>query len=416
MTDRRTIGVVGAGVVGLCVARYLQRDGHRVTIVDPVPPGENCSFGNAGSFSTSSILPNASIGVLKKVPKWLMDPTGPLALRYSYLPRMVPWLASFIRSASPDWADKCAVALASAYRSGYDDMLGLLQHSGGAGLVDKRGMLYAYESAANRDADRGGFDKRASFGFTMEYLDEGQLREIEPALSARFKAGIFCPDHGMTFDPEAVVKNLAEGFVRDGGNINTSRLTGLRHDGPRIAGIETDSGPLDLDALVVAAGAWSGRIAEMVEDHVLLEAERGYHVTAPNHGTDMKVPVTWSEKKVVMTPMRMGLRLAGTAEFGGLDAPPDPKRTELLRWMMQEMATGVNLEGSTEWMGRRPATSDSLPVIGPSPRVRGMYYAFGHGHLGLTGAAPTGRLIADLVAGRETPAFDPAPFSIERFL
>jgi D-amino-acid dehydrogenase len=414
MTDKKRIVVVGAGVIGLCCARYLQQDGHKVTITDPVPPGENCSFGNAGSFSTSSILPNASIGVLKKVPSWLMDPTGPLALRYSYLPRMVPWLAGFIRSARPEWADKCAVALASAYRSGYEDMLSLLQHSGGTGLVDQRGMLYAYESVANRDADRGGFDKRASHGFTMEYLTEAQLREIEPGLSSRFKAGIFCPDHGMTFDPEAVVKNLAEGFVRDGGEILTAKLTSLRLDGPVIRGINTDAGPLEADALVVAAGAWSGKIAEMVEDAVLLEAERGYHVTAPNHGTSIRVPATWSEKKVVMTPMRMGLRLAGTAEFGGLDAAPDPKRTELLRWMMREMATGVNLEGATEWMGRRPASADSLPIIGPSPRCRGMYYAFGHGHLGLTGAAPTGRMIADLVAGRG-PAFDPEPFSIKRY-
>ena len=235
---------------------------------------------------------------------------------------MVPWLAAFIKSADPAWAAKCATALASAYTSGYEDMLSLLQHSGGTGLLDKRGMIYAYESVAGRDGDRGGFDKRAAHGFTMEYLSGDELHEMEPALSPRFKAAIFCPDHGMTFDPEAVVKNLAEGFVRDGGAIMAASVTGLIHDGPAMVGVETDEGPALFDSVVVAAGAWSAKIAAMVEDHVLLEAERGYHVTAPNHGIEMKAPATWAEKKVVMTPMKMGLRLAGTAEFGGLDAPP----------------------------------------------------------------------------------------------
>lgn len=414
MTERKNIGVIGAGVVGLCCARYLQREGHEVTIIDRVPPGESCSFGNAGSFSVSSILPNASIGILKKVPSWLMDPEGPLSLRYSYLPRMVPWLAAFIKSADPAWAAKCATALASAYTSGYEDMLSLLQHSGGTGLLDKRGMIYAYESVAGRDGDRGGFDKRAAHGFTMEYLTGDELHEMEPSLSPRFKAAIFCPDHGMTFDPEAVVKNLAEGFVRDGGGIKAASVTGLIHDGPAIVGVETDEGPVSFDSVIVAAGAWSAKIAAMVEDHVLLEAERGYHVTAPNHGIEMKAPATWAEKKVVMTPMKMGLRLAGTAEFGGLDAPPSPKRSQLLSQFMEQMTPGVDMTGTTEWMGRRPASPDSLPIIGPSPRARGLFYAFGHGHLGLTGAAPTGRVIADLIAGRQ-PFFDTEPFSIKRF-
>jgi D-amino-acid dehydrogenase len=248
----------------------------------------------------------------------------------------------------------------------------------------------------------------------VDELDRSQIRQIEPALAPIFARAAHIPEHGHTLDPWRLVQRLAEGFQRDGGTVlrREVRDAEVGPDGP--TRLHTDQGDMEVGTLVIAAGAWSARLAARFGDRVPLESHRGYHVTVADPGVEPRMPVMWAERKFMMTPMQPGLRFAGTVEFAGLEAPPDYRRARVLLEQGKEVFPDLNAGRTTEWMGHRPCLPDSLPVIGRSRRFRNVLYAFGHGHTGLSGAPTTGRAIADLVAGRP-PALDVTPFRVDRF-
>jgi D-amino-acid dehydrogenase len=414
----KRVGVIGAGMVGICAASYLQRDGHSVFLVDPGTPGEGASFGNAGAFNASSVTPMAMPGIIKKVPGWLADPLGPLSLRWSYLPAILPYLWRFVRAGTEKKVHVQARALRPLVGATLSALEPLVKDAGAGRLVHQRGHLYVYRSAESLAKDGLAWALRRENGVEVDEFDADELRQLEPALSRDYVRGLLVRENGHTSNPFGLVSALVEHFVRQGGAVIHARALGFRLDGGRLTAIRTDAGELAADAAVVAAGAWSKPLAAALGDKVPLETERGYHLIIRDPEAMPSIPTADGDGKFVATPMDTGLRFAGTVELAGLDAAPDWRRARILLEQGRRMLPGLAREHAEErlsvWMGHRPSMPDSLPVIGPSRATRDVVYAFGHGHVGMTAAPMTGRLVADLIAGRK-PAIDISPFSAARF-
>ncbi len=408
--ERGTAIVVGAGIVGLAVGFHLAAEGWAVTLVDRDPDGDRASFGNAGGIAVTEVIPASVPGLLWKVPGWLLDPLGPLAVRPGHALRLLPWLWRFARAGRPAETERIAAALGALNGRIYDDLLPMLDRAGLSGELRRPGALTVYESPAARERDAASWALKRRHGVVAEFLDGPAVRALEPALGPLAACGVFTPQWSSVNDPRHLWTGLRDWLLRQGVRMVAGEVSGLERGRVRLA----DGAALPADAIVVAAGAWSGRLARGIGDPVLLESERGYNTTIPQPGVRLGREIIFAERSFVATPLAGGLRIGGAAEFGGLAAAANFKRSAALARLAAMYLPGLRTEGGQDWAGHRPTTPDSLPVIGPSPRLPGVFYAFGHGHLGLTQAASTGRIIADLVAGR-VPPIDVAPFGIERF-
>jgi D-amino-acid dehydrogenase len=349
-----------------------------------------------------------------QVPGWLLDPLGPLTVRWRHAPRLLPFLTGLLRASTPSRVARIAAELATYLPHALDAYEPLLAESGLAHLVRRDGMMWVFPSDRAFAKGRDSIDLRRRYGIPVDVVPEAEIRQIEPALASRWRHAVLLPDVGRVLDPGGLVKGLADHFARRGGVIARGAVKGFEHgpDGPRA--VVTDAGTLPADAVVIAAGAWSGSLAARLGSRVPLETERGYHITIPNPGVAPRRMIQPYGEGFLATPMAMGLRVAGTVELASLDAAPDWRRAEVLLAKAKSMFPGIDTSGASRWMGHRPSLPDSKPVIGRSPIHGNVFYAFGHGHLGLTGAATTGRHVADLVAGRQ-PAIDLRPFAIDRF-
>jgi D-amino-acid dehydrogenase len=407
--------VIGNGIVGTCIGAYLLRDGHRVTFVDPLEAGEATSFGNAGSLTPSASLPLGQPGMWKKVPGWLLDPLGPLAIRPAYLPRILPWLLRFLRHSTQAEMVRLATALRGLLEPVFDAYEPLLQRAGASGLLEQNGCLFVYGSRDAFEKARPSYDLRRSLGATLREIDEDELVALEPDLRGRFRFGLIAPDNGAVLDPSAFTKAIFAQAVSDGASVRRMRAKGITATGGSASAVVLENGEtVPCDGVVIASGAWSGPLAETLGLRVPLETQRGYHVTLPASGVSLGRVVSVPERSVFITPMRVGLRLAGTVEFAGLDAPPDWRRADALLDVGRDVFPHLDPAGVSRWMGHRPCLPDSLPVIGQAPRLDNAWLAFGHGHLGMGLASATGREVANLVSGRP-PEIDLAPFAPTRF-
>jgi D-amino-acid dehydrogenase len=415
------IVVIGGGVVGLACAIELLRDGETVTIVEPGSPGgeQAASYGNGTLLNPSSVIPMSSPGLWKKVPGYLMDPLGPLTIRWSYLPRLLPWLRRFVQAGSS--ATKVA-AIGRALRPLLADSPALhrkLAEEAGVGdLIGRQGVLCVFPDRAAFEAEALAWNVRRDNGVKWLELDEDELRQREPSLDRHYKFGILLEDNGQCRDPGAYVAALARHAVASGAEIVQTGATGFRIEAGRLQAVTTRDGELACDKAVIAAGAWSKVLAAAAGDRVLLETERGYHAVISNPGIEPRYPIMPSDGKMacVMTPA--GLRLAGQVELAGLEAAPNWKRAEVLlafaRKVFPELPPDLPADRVKLWMGHRPSTPDGLPCLGFASGCRDVVHAFGHGHVGLTAAAATGKIVADLMAGRPPP-FDLTPYAATRF-
>ena len=410
----KKITIIGAGIVGVATASYLRRDGHDVTIVDMRPPGEYCSFGNAGILSPGSCVPLAAPGIHWKVPGYLSDPMGPLTIRWGYLPKAAPWFLRFLAASRPQRVEEIADALRPLLKQTFDAYAPLVAHAGVSDLIRQTGYVVAYEKRSSYTGDALAWKLRRDRGVIVEELDNAGLKKLVPQLSGTYEAGLYLPEQGFVANPERLTKSLCAQVQRDGGVLlqRTVRDIEVGPDGPRA--LITDAGKLPVETLVICAGSHSNEFTSKLGDRVPLEAERGYHVTYSDPRITLPMPVFMPEYKFFITPMEMGLRIAGQSEFAGIDAEPNYARADILAKHMERVFPGISRADMTKWMGRRPSMPDSLPVIGRSTKFANAYYAFGHGHVGLVGGAPTGRIIADLIAGR-TPSIDVTPYSPGRF-
>jgi D-amino-acid dehydrogenase len=418
MNARRVV-VIGAGMVGVAAASWLRRDGHDVVVVDPGNPGEGASYGNAGCLNASSVVPMSMPGTIKNVPRWLMDPLGPLAVRWRYLPKLAPWLIRFAQAGTREKTQAAAHALRALLQPSLECLAPLVKNAGAEHLVHHVGHLVVYRSEAGLAKEHADWALRRETGVTWDVLDADEIRQLEPALSRDYVRGILVRENGHTSNPYGLVRSLAAAFVRDGGTIKRARVIGFDLDGARLRAVRTDAGDIVADAAIVAAGAFSAPLAATLGDRIPLESERGYHLMLRDPEAALRTPTLDAERKFVATPMEAGLRFAGTVEFAGLTASPDWRRAQILlehgRRMLPGLAAHPSDERVSVWMGHRPSLPDSLPVLGPSRRSRDVVYAFGHGHVGMVAAPMTGKLVAELIGGRP-PSIDINPFRAPRFV
>jgi D-amino-acid dehydrogenase len=404
------IVVVGAGIVGLACAYHLLRDGHRVTVLDRDPEGDKASYGNAGGIAVPEIVPASTPGLWKRVPGWLLDPLGPLAVRPSHMPQLLPWLHRFLRAGSHGAVESAARSLAALNARVYVDLIPMLAAIGLVGDLHRVGALCVYESDEGLARDQGDWDLRERHGIEFRRISGEEARTKERALGPRVRCAIELPMWSHVSDPRRIVAGLRDWARSRGATIVAAEAV----DFAAMSVVTSQGSRAPFDACVVAAGAWSGRLAQRVGDRACIESERGYNTTLPASGVALSREVIFAERKFVATPLATGLRIGGAAEFAGLDAPANFRRSEALLALARLYLPGLRSEGGVAWMGHRPATPDSLPIIGRSSRRSNILYATGHGHLGLTQAATTGKLIADLI-GERPPPIDMAPYSIARF-
>ena len=405
--------VAGGGIVGLCSALHLQRRGHSVTVVDRGPPGNGASGHNAGLFSVANCIPTATPGVIRSVPKMLLDPTSPLAIRWRYLPKLTPWLVRFLVSGRPGRVERISLTLAGLQKQALRALSDLLPVPDPDAGLFAGGHLLAYGSDAAFEKARYGIEMRKARGVKVEILDAAGVARRHPALEGRISHGVVVPGSYYA-DPRVFTTALAARFTEGGGRWLQGVVRSFRVEGDRVTAVQTDRASIQASKVVIAAGAWSRPLVRALGFDTPLDTERGYGARIPDPGIDLDGPLIYVDHHVGITPVPGGLMLAGTDELAGLRAPPDYRRADLLIKAAKQLFPRMNADGAEKWMSFRPSHPDSLPVIGRSPRQHNVYLAYGHGHLGFTLGAITGEMIGQLVDGEETTV-DVEPFRPSRF-
>lgn len=407
------VAVIGAGIVGACCALSLQAEGLHVALLDRAGAGEGCSKGNAGHLAAEHISPLANASTILQVPRMLLQPNGPLVLRWRYLPFALPWLIRFISAGRPARVGAATRALASlnarsiAAYDALDDRFDL------SDLIRKKGTLLTCESDHGFASARQDAAHLARHGIRTEILSRTELRTFDPALNPRLCGGVYYPDSAHVVNPHRLVTKLVEAFSSLNGCFLVREVTRVDASGEQCKLVAAE-GVVRASKVVVATGAWSRPLAEQLGHPMPLDTERGYHYMLLDPSVRPRMPTSSHEQRFVITPMENGVRVAGRVELGGLKLPMKPARARRLLDLARHLIPDLSSTRHEIWMGFRPTLPDSLPVIDRSHRFPQVFFAFGHHHLGLTQAAITGQLISDLVAGRPT-SIDLRPFRVDRF-
>jgi D-amino-acid dehydrogenase len=408
------ITILGAGIVGVATGIYLQREGHKVTLVDRGPPGEGTSFGNAGSLAPGSIIPLALPGTFQQVPKWILHPLGPLSLSWRQIPSLAPWLFHFARACNAETVERSATAMRTLNGPCVDLYVDLLAAAGASDLLIRNGGMMVYRSECAFDNSAYVRKVRTDHGVKVEILDAAAIRRLEPALSPDYRWGFLLPEGGFVRNPLRTVQALLKHFLADDGTLVKATVHDLQVGKDGVQALLTDQGKMPVDRLVIAAGVWSRPFAARVGVRAPMTSERGYHIEIADPGVSVQHQVSDAEGRFSATPMEGGLRVTGTSEFSGLNAAPKWARTDALVRLIPTMLPGVKADRYTRWTGHRPSTPDGRPIVSVAPGHPRVFLAYGHGHWGLMAAPATGQVIADLVAGRP-PRIDISPFSPARF-
>ena len=405
--------VIGAGIVGASSAIWLRRAGFAVTLVDRSEPGEGASFGNGGILASCSVVPVTTPGLILKGPKYLLDPDFPLFMRWRYAPKLLPWLLRYLSHANDAGTRRISKGLTTIVGDSLEQHQSLTKGTKAEKWVQQSEYSYVYADRAAYEADAYAWELRAKAGFVPEIIEGPAVREKEPILSPEMGLLAVNRNHGFILNPGAYVKDLVAVLEEEGGRFLRAEVRDFDISGGRVSTLETDQGPLECDMAVLAAGVWSKPLMGKLGLNVPLEAERGYHVLYKQPSQTPNNPMMLASGKFVATAMDQGLRCAGVVEFGGLSEKLSASPIGLLRRKVREIFPRLESGEEEEWLGFRPAPSDSLPLIGEVGGT-GVFTAFGHHHIGLTGGPKTGRMLADLISGK--PAnHDLRPFAPERF-
>lgn len=407
--------VLGAGVVGLTTALALLRGGARVTLVDRGTPGAGCSFGNAGMIQTGSSLPLAEPRILRKVPAMLTDPTGALVLRWRRLPGLVPFGLRLLANARPDRVAANEAAMARLLALAQPAWQRLTAGTHAAAGFRPQGELYLVRGAA---AFAGYAAKIAACqrnGVAAEVLDAAAIRAMAPLVSPDFTHGLHLPGSGWVTDPQVLSTRVFQQFLAEGGRFHPASIRRAEMTGGRPELVTETGARLPADRLVIAAGAGSGPLSGGLGPRLPIEPMRGYHITLSADGVPLPGPVIDGEMNIAITPMAGGHRVAGTLEFAGFDPRPNWKRAEMLAPLARRLVPSIDTRIRSRWFGDRPGTPDSLPVIGARRAAPAVWYACGHGMLGLTLAAATAELLAAAMTGDPAATRTLAPCSPDRF-
>ncbi len=404
----QNIVVVGAGICGLSAAIWLRRAGHDVTLIDKDGPGAGASYGNAGLLAEWAIVPVSGPGIAWTGLKYLMSRDAPLSLQWSELPRLAPWLAQFLRNSTDARTRHISTALSHLLHDSVDQHRALTRGTQAERWIASSDIGFAYPDRAAFEADAYSWELRRIAGYVPEVNEGPAVQEIEPMLGPATTCLARLKGHGHIVNPGAYLADLAKVLEEEGGTVCRAEMRDVTLVDGRIAQVLTDQGPLPCDIAVLAAGIWSEPLARKLGVRVPLVAERGFHLEFKDPSQMPKMPLMMSSGKFAVNPMQQGLRCAGMVELGSTS--PDMSRgpLDLLARNVARVFPDLGYDSVEEWMGFRPSTPDSLPLIGEMG-ASGVFAAFGHQHIGLTGGPKTGRWVADMIGGRanaELQAFD----------
>lgn len=414
------VAVIGAGIVGAAAAWELIKDGYEVTLIEPGEPGgsQAASYGNGAWLSPASIVPMSMPGLWRKVPGYLLDPEGPLTIRWSALPRLTPWLLRFlVAGATVAKVERTARALSSLLHDGPARHAALAAEIGRPDLIGRTGLLYVYPDHKAFAAEALAWRLRRDNGVRWVELFAEELRQREPALDRRYTFGALVESGAHCTDPGAYVAAIVAHCLSKGAKLRRAVAQGFAIEDGRLRGVLTSDGPVACERAVICAGIHSKVLARGTGDRIPLESERGYHCVIANPTVELRIPIMPSDGKMGNTTTRTGLRISGQVELSCVDAEPNWKRADIL--LDHALATYPGLGPRQDlkvdrWIGHRPSTADGLPVIGQARATSDVIHAFGHGHVGLVAGPITGRMVADIVSGRAPPA-DLGPFAASRF-
>ncbi len=399
------VTVVGGGIVGVCCALALQREGIATTLIERGEIGGAATFGNCALMARSEIVPLSKPGVFKKLPGWLLNPEGPLAVRPSHLPVALPWLLRFLRNASAERVARICHGLGEIAALAQDDFDDVIAAANVQNIWAPNEVLYLYDNRAQYDADRFSWALREAEGCFATELEPNDMRTMEPSVNTDGKFGVLANGWKSFTSPQRLTEELAAYFSQLGGEIIAAEVTHLATQDDRVQSLTLDNDTKHpVQKVVIATGCWANALLHDMGVRIPLAPLHGYHTDILDSGIELSRAVIYSTGGFVSTPVETGIRIGGTVEIAPLDAKPNFRRAEVLvekakRHLFPQMRSTVG----KQWIGARPFMPDTLPVIGPAPGVRNAWLAVGHGQLGLTMGPTTGRFISDLISGRKPP-------------
>ena len=408
------VAIIGAGIVGVSTAIWLLREGHEVVLIDRGAPGDGTSYGNAGVLASCSIVPVTGPGLIAKAPGMLFDPKQPLYMKWGYLPRLLPFLAKYLKHANAADARRIADGLALVVPDSLAEHRALAEGTGAEHFIAPSDYVFAYRDRAHFEGDAFGWGIRKAHGFDWTVVEGEAVQAYDPSLAPSLGYLACLGEHGHIKDPGAYVKALAAHAETLGARLVRGTAEDVVRENGVATGVRVDGETIAADSVLVATGVWSKGLAKKLGLEVPLESERGYHMELYEPSVMPRAPTMVASGKFVATPMEGRIRLAGIIEFGGLDAPPSRAPFKLLEDSIRAAMPGLTWGETREWMGHRPATADSLPLVGPVPDVKGAFLGFGHHHIGLTSGPKTGRLLSQLIAGKRLNV-DISPLAPSRF-
>ena len=411
--EKSDVVIIGAGIIGICCALKLVERGLSVTLVDSNAPCEGASFGNAGVISPWSCVPQSVPGLWKKLPKWVIDPEGPIFIRKRYLASFLPWAFKFLQAGKTEKVEQIGDAMMVLSNRSPSHYRELLSGTSELELVKDSYYIFAYKKAEQASFDHFGWQMRKKRNVPLSLINAAELQELEPSISPNFQAAILIHEQARALNPHAIGKAL----------VSKARALGVKFFQSKVKFIQKDENVWVTncgenryfsDKLVLAAGVWSASLLRPFGYELPLQAERGYHLLCQNPGITINHSIMDVEHMCVASQMESGIRIAGTAEFAGIDAKPDHRRAFVFKKALKNLFPLINIEHAEPWMGRRPTFPDSLPCIGPVSNLNGLFAAFGHSHYGLGQAPNTGQIIADCIMGKKS-GVDMSPYRIDRF-
>lgn len=408
------VTILGAGIVGLATASVLVSRGCTVTIIDKDGPAAGASQGNAGGIAWTDVAPLASPGIWKDAIGWLVDPLGPLTVRPAYAFKILPWMLRFVAASSPSRVKSSTVAIAALNASALPAWERLWTLTGTHNQVRRNGCLEVFDNASKFERNKAGWDDQRAHGISVQTLSGDELREREPDLSASVVGGALVPGWAQVDDPKKLCLSVAGWLEAQGVIFERQTVERVSPEGSGACLTFSNGSKRVCDRLVVACGAWSKPFAAQLGDKVPLDTERGYNITIPSSGLNLKHFIMLPGHGFAVSPLETGLRIGGAVEFGGLDLEPNWKRVDAMISRAKTIFPKLDASEGRRWMGFRPSLPDSLPVIGRSSGSPAILYGFGHAHHGLTQAATTAEALAALIFN-EQPALDLTPFRANRF-
>ena len=411
--SKSSIGVIGAGIQGICISLCLIKKGFKVTLIDHDDPGkDSASYGNAGHFSPYASVPINRPDVLADIPSMLLSSTGPLALKWNYALKMAPWFLKFVKNCSRKnmmHTAKYMHQILDLALPAYDELFEKIDISG---LVESRGIIYFWTNKDLKSRELE-INIRKELGAEQQLLTPHEIHDLEPNIRKIYHGGVFYPSARHAKNPGKILLKLFDLFLEQGGHFEQQNVETINFSSNDKPIIKTNVNSYTFDKAVIACGAFSKKLTDQIDEKIPVDTERGYHVHFKGHDHLLSRPVIFLNRGFGITPMEQGLRVVGTVEFGGLDNPLNKKRILNLvnnaKYLFPELS-----EHHDEWLGFRPSLPDFLPVIGPSKNYKNLFYAFGHHHLGWTLGAITGKIIAGMLAGENTN-LDLTPYSSLRF-